>query len=141
MGSVRERTLRASKEAAVIARGAHHMWQRIAGRGGEEAARGVRPVGEAHGRSNAASSGPRLPHAEPWAQSSASGLARRHSREKRLSGAECESSLKQLGNLSSTTPALEEGRFHPPSVLTETARHQVYQFLSNDKFKLALEHV
>ena len=53
---------------------------------------------------------------------------------KRLSGAE--SSLKQLENLSSTTPALEEGRFHPPSVLTETARHQVYQFLSNDNSSL-----
>ena len=56
--------------------------------------------------------------------------SRGDTRAKRLSGAE--SSLKQLGNLSSTTPALEEGRFHPPSVLTETARHQVYQFLSND---------
>ena len=41
---------------------------------------------------------------------------------KRLRGAE--SSLKQLENLSSTTPALEEGRFHPPRSqrsITETA--------------------
>ena len=131
MGSVRERTLRASEEAAVvIARGAHRMWQRIAGRGGEEAARGVRPVGEAHGRSNAASSGPRLPHAEPWAQSSASGLARRHSREATVwSRVEFETAGKSLFNDASP---VEEGRFHPPSVLTETARHQVYQFLSND---------
>ena len=71
--------------------------------------------------------------------SSASGhsavASRGETRAKRLSGAE--SSLKQPGNLSSKTPALEEGRFHPPSVLTETARHQVYQFMSNDS---TLEH-
>ena len=33
-------------------------------------------------------------------------------------------SLKQPGNRASRGSTLEEGRFHPPSVLTETARHQ-----------------